>query len=282
MGSHRIIFVHGIGIGENVRSYDQLWNGATEAWNELHPGHDFRARFDRVDVHWDDAMAEAQVDLFKAAFPNLTWRGASSGWASNLTHPIEFLRTLVTAYVGDAVGYSSEADNKIRRRFWDMAGPAMTDGVPWTLVGHSLGSCIGFDFLFDLFDPQRGLRIFEPIEATPAVAAKARAGFRGFVSFGSPIGLFMLRRAADLHVPGAPQPWSKIRNPVPEGIPWVNCWDKQDIIAYPLEGLFGHCQGTSKVKDVCVDTGDLIINSHIRYWRNRDVARELVLALPQP
>jgi hypothetical protein len=67
------------------------------------------------------------------------------------------------------------------------------------------------------------------------------------------------------------------RNPVGVRRPrssWLNFWNHQDILAYPLERFFPRL-----VSDRHVDTGSLIFNSHLGYWYSRDVAEQVADAL---
>jgi hypothetical protein len=86
------------------------------------------------------------------------------------------------------------------------------------------------------------------------------------------VALFLLRKALLMLKAGALS-----TNPVgvrrPRGS-WLNFWNHQDVMAYPLERFFPRL-----VTDRLVDTGSLIFNSHLGYWYNRDVAEQVADAL---
>jgi hypothetical protein len=49
---------------------------------------------------------------------------------------------------------------------------------------------------------------------------------------------------------------------------WVNFWDKDDPIAWPVEPLM--LQTPDVVKDMYVDVSDDITNAHGEYWKNEN------------
>src|SRR5262249_48822295 len=102
---------------------------------------------------------------------------------------------------------------------------------------------------------------------------------------GSPVGVFMLRKG-DLWDPAKTgERFGKIRNPIPDSSrKWLNFWDRQDILAYPLKNLFLRNPKNAErpLEDVEVQTGDLVINSHLGYWKNDRVAQQIAAALAAP
>lgn len=261
---HRLFFVHGIGTSEPEQSYGRLVQRLIQAWGG-DPEH-FRARF-RVDpIDWSGVTKEAKTELFRRSFAHepieLNARIALS--------PILSLRTFMTIFIGDAVAYVDEGDNGIRKAFWEQLRKSLSNeeldaGASFSIIAHSLGSVIAYDFAFHLFE---GGKLFDPVPETALPIERMKAAFRGLYTMGSPIGLFFMRKR-DLWQDG--RPFQSLKNPMAERT-WLNFYDYQDIIAYPLSELFPN----SPPRDVKVGTGDLIINSHLGYWSNGDVAREIV------
>ncbi len=300
MSKHYLIFIHGIGeLKANDRTalgYEKLWqqlikqSGLTAA--------EFNERFGRIEVIWHvDQLQSAEATLSKTAFPDLN----SSSW-----NPIDRIRSFMNFFIGDVAAYVSEDVNFIRRtvwnQIWNYCDPEtnqtfpqlLESGATYSIIAHSLGTVIAFDYLFDLFNPESP-KLFVPapnVEKRPedrqltvqdhvssAMATETlqllQKRFRHFFSMGSPIGLFLMRKGA-LWAEG--EPFAEAYNPVRrEGRAWCNFWDSDDPIAYPLAKLFGkNIQNAEcKLLDIAVETG-WILSAHVDYWKNRTVAKEIL------
>jgi hypothetical protein len=176
-----------------------------------------------------------------------------------------------------------------------------------TLLAHSAGSVAAFDFLFFLFGPRKEATAFinpAKVKATPSdavypmepaqvektldelqelrrMADADRLRVRRLFTFGSPITplafrcdaiLEILSRSANSRLESAQ--YGLTRNPEAFGKPlenprWVNIWDKDDPIGWPVEPLMSR-QG-EVVKDAYVDVSDSMISAHSAYWRSSRV-----------
>jgi hypothetical protein len=281
VAKHYLIFIHGMGEkkpDENPKnSYDRLWNLIRSQRKET----DFEERFARINIDWHtDQLQTASNTLFDSAFPGLR---------EEKLNPMNGIRGFMTFLMGDIIAYVSEDVNLIRRSVWqqiwtELEKPLKEEGATYSIIAHSLGTVIAFDYLFDLFknnklfvpelDSQarpedQGLL---PLTATPEEVVLLQKGFRHFFTFGSPIGLFMLRKGS-LWLEG--MPFETLYNPVRgEDRSWYNFWDGQDAIAYPLKDFFNRNPGNKacKLVDIPVETGFLVFDSHTRYWANRSLA----------
>jgi hypothetical protein len=173
------------------------------------------------------------------------------------------LRRFVITGAGDVLLYQSarfkeEIRDRLRARI--AAAIAAGDGAV-TLVGHSLGSIVCYDVAY--YDSYHSRHWRE----------------RGFalanlLTLGSPLALFGL--VAD----DRGRPKSKYTDPgaietlVRPGGRWLNFFDAQDLVGYPLEATFpGH------VRDLPVQTGLLPTTAHARLWHSAAVARGLATCL---
>lgn len=307
MPKHYLIFIHGIGeLEENdfvskdqeshsPRGYAMLWNLLIKQSGRT--PEDFNQKFGRIDVVWHGGkLHSAEEALSKTAFPNLKPR---------LWRPMDRLRNFMNFFIGDVIAYVSEDVNFIRRTAWEQiwsycdAGKPfkqlLEEGATYSIVAHSLGTVIAFDYLFELFfDPQKP-KLFVPIpdaqkrpeddhltdkDRELAVAKDEdlqvlKNQFRHFFSMGSPIGLFLMRKGS-LWAEG--EPFEKVYNPVRgDGRAWCNFWDSDDPIAYPVKQLFGKNPENDpcKLLDIPVETG-WIFSAHVDYWKNRTVANEIM------
>lgn len=139
----------------------------------------------------------------------------------------------------DIVFYFSDAYGPaVRGKVREAMDTALRGGdrLPPILFGHSLGSVIVLDLIR---------------EGLPDV----RAG--GFVSAGSPIGLFQPNQD----------------RPEFAGLDWINFYDTDDLVGFwnPLR----RC-GYAHVADQRIDTHEFPFYSHVKYWTNAALARELV------
>lgn len=162
-------------------------------------------------------------------------------------------------------------------------------GISLTLIGHSAGTVILHDLLFALFChkydtglPDSVSMARDVIEMGRNLAKQERLRLRKFYIFGSPITPLTFRsdslvvKASDAqsaqgflnldeigikNYPGATNPR------------WVNFWDPDDAIAYPVSFLYKNSQGI--VEDKCVDVSDSAFKAHGAYWRSKKVARHI-------
>jgi hypothetical protein len=280
---HSLIFIHGMGPGSPLKSYEKLWKKIAinyERSRQLKPG-TFDLLFKPVFVNYHDITARAKKDIFDTAFPGL----ASVG-------PIRTLRYLVTFYLGDVTAYVSENDNHISSTVWQQIKEATIEG-PYSIIGHSLGSVIAFDFLYQLLERDR-LFLPKPDSATPESQqeieefainkVRVQNNFRNLFTLGSMIGLFMMR-AGNLWTGEAG--FGEVINPIRQlgesqiCRSWLNFYDKEDVLAYPLENLFDLNPNNiyRTIEDVEIQTGNLVYNSHTNYWPNDKMAAKIAAAL---
>jgi hypothetical protein len=161
-----------------------------------------------------------------------------------------------------------------------------------TIVGHSAGSVIAFDFCFYLFaeedrrfvkDPVRGL-YNEEIKHLRMLALEGRLRIRRLITMGSPIAMLACRNdvVVQLLADGGrinPAWYGLTQNPPLfgplklRGPRWMNLWDKDDPIAFPVEPLMDNYSRT--VADVYMNVSSNIAEAHNLYWANPEVHQHL-------
>jgi hypothetical protein len=280
---HTLFFIHGMGDNEPLKGFEQLWSEIRRAYGRR-PGSSrdaFDAHFDPAFVDWHEVTRSAKLEVFRDAFHGLDPQELR---AVSLLHPIASARTFMTFFLGDVVAYVAENDNNIRRSIWASMRPRLRGDGSFSIVAHSLGSVIAFDFLFHLLALGQ---VFPPVTEPELDAPALQRRFHGLFTMGSPIGLFMLRNGA-LWRPGhpardTPGMFSNIVNPITRGDQrWLNFWDPQDVIAYPLERLFASNPDNHgrALQDREVQTGWDPVSAHVNYWRDEGVAGAIAHALP--
>jgi len=183
--------------------------------------------------------------------------------------------------------------------------------ISLTLVGHSAGSVVAFDLLFYLFYANHKAEHFidfsqietpksdkvtpeaaAPVEQTMSALEKLRAlaqhdrvRIRRLFTFGSPITSIAFRSDAVLKILSSKAGKSNRinagfhglnKNPRAFGQPlkgprWINIWDKDDLVAWPVEPLMTDT-GTIVV-DEYVDVSDNPLRAHTAYWDSEEVYR---------
>lgn len=273
MRRHKLVFIHGMGDDSPAVEFDHLWSGLRAAYDDRQGHGSFAARFEKIGVEWHQETTRGLTRIFRDAFDS---EPRELGW-STLLQPVMSLRTFMTFFLGDVVAYVTEHDNRIRRTVWHQLRARVADGQPFSIIAHSLGSVIAFDFLFNLFVQDEP---FDPVPGKEQVVDAFKAQFRGLYTLGSPIGLFMLRYG-DLWQRNQ-DPFDEILNPLEKRRhTWLNFWDEQDVIAYPLERLFGRNDANRDrpLQDVKVCTGIEPVSAHLGYWDDAAVARRIAETL---
>lgn len=173
----------------------------------------------------------------------------------------------MTFFIGDVIIYASaEGESSIRSHVFNRFDEIIrSEAETFSIVAHSLGSIIAYDYLYTVFGkiPEKRRRVRED----------GRHRLHHFFTIGSPIGLFLLRKLALVQAEGS----KLLPNPIgldPARCRWCNFYDNQDILAYPLKKFF-----PAIVEDIQVQTGDLVYNSHRDYWKDEEVAAKIAACL---
>ncbi len=171
---------------------------------------------------------------------------------------------------------------------------ANNEPISLTLMGHSAGSIVAFDLLFYLFAPDDVLNKHEFIEKknnteiiedfkhlrTLAQAQKLR--IRRLITFGSPISMLAFRSNAVVKILAEgeklnPDDYGLNQNPEIFGEAlaqprWLNFWDKDDIISWPVQPLM---QNSPTIKDIYPYVSNNIAKAHNEYWDNEKVHQQI-------
>lgn len=328
MSRHYLIFVHGMGEPQKPNqlydpSFGELWKKLERAYGDR--PQPFHTQFGHVYTNWHKKLPTAQASvtqaetvLFEAAFPE--YSGSSARWFQVQRKAHAF----TTFFIGDVIAYVSDDVNLIRRTVWEQLwfGDENQPGLcqilkedptaTYSIVAHSLGSVIAFDYLLHLFQDQNATRLDQPIcpflpdldtqerpedarltdsnaqtqlpdPTNDAIRPLLQQRFRYFFTLGSPIGLFMLR-FGQLWL--QQHPFEQIFNPVRgRDRGWYNFYDRSDIFAYPLQGLFQTSVGNQPcvLEDISVrNWGVPFAHSHTGYWNKAAVAQKMIDVLTMP
>jgi len=229
-------------------------------------------------VYWAPAVQDAEEEL---------WRRMKRGGEMDFTT----LRRFLVDFAGDAIAYQPTPKDRriydgIHEKFAESLNRLAAEAgekAPLCVIAHSLGSVITSNYFYDLQHPKRPLiaaRVKKKIGDTPLERGET---FTLFYTLGSPIAMWSLRYP-NFGVPiEVPSPGLSKHYPDLAG-EWVNYYDEDDVIAYPLKTLNEAYRKAIKA-DREINAGGLLSSwnpvSHLGYWTDNDVtkpiAQELVM-----
>lgn len=208
------------------------------------------------------------------------------------------LRRFVIDSLGDAVAYQRVPDGAYRRNIYEeihqvvaremhalraqmrQGVPAETPEAPLVIIAHSLGGHIMSNHIWDL---QKGNA--QPVDNNPFEKAETLAGI---VTFGCNIPLFTLAynklEPIQFPAPGLANffppntPPAKLRS----AARWLNLYDPDDILGYPLRPL-SQPYAATVTEDRAVNVGGIASAwnplSHSAYWTDNDVTKPIAAQL---
>jgi hypothetical protein len=305
-----IIFVHGVSSDQLGRrhdpEYDALYEGVAAASSQSSVWR--RAEVCRIEWGWNyDAAAEPRREqALTLAQTTLGERllGVINDAYDPTINPGRFVvnafRPLLVYGFSDMFYYvSNDGKAAVRAamaeqimRFVEAGRGDPREPLSLTIVGHSAGSVIAFDFCFYLFaeedrrfvkDPVRGL-YNEEIKHLRTLALEGRLRVRRLITMGSPIAMLACRNdvVVQLLADGGrinPAWYGLTQNPTLfgplklRGPRWMNLWDKDDPIAFPVEPLMDN--HSRAVSDVYMNVSSNIAEAHNLYWANPEVHQHL-------
>jgi hypothetical protein len=193
------------------------------------------------------------------------------------------LRSFLVHFLADAAAYQitsagRKVYDKIHRRFADVMRQLAHDtdeDAPLCIVAHSLGTIIASNYLWDLqhledIDTHVPEDLRELMDDSPLVSGETLALL---YTLGSPLALWSLR-FDNFGLPiTMPAPRLRQYHPSLRG-EWINFYDKDDVIAYPLKPL-NPIYEQMVTEDRQVNVGGVFESwnplSHLNYWTDADV-----------
>jgi len=212
------------------------------------------------------------------------------------------LRQMLVEGLGDLVYYTApEGERAIRTTLYRQlfnAWPFRQDTLsaePMTLsvVAHSAGAVLAFDLLYELFcpttrrqgrrapaiahDDRRWGRIAKRLRSARERVRRGTLTLQTVATLGSFLPIFFLRRQHLVdRLAGRRRLTADIIGLRGQGR-WVNVWDYDDLVAFPIAGLFRDPE--HRIQDLQVDTGDWMASAHAGYWRHPEVLDAVAGAL---
>ena len=301
-----VIYIHGVSQSTKERTHDS-------EYSQLHAGIASSARnwpSDYCGVEWGGnpspsdpnprshkLLATAQRHLGSRVMPILD---NAADWTINPTRfTVGTIRKLAFYGFSDMFYYVSRDGKKavrtaVARKITDFIRSKVTDDdlLSISILGHSAGSVVAFDLLFHLFSDKKSAAGFcagarAVSRAMTELESRVASGtlrLRRLVTFGSPLAFTIFRNDAILETLANDKQLdptdyglaSSFRDDYPQlsGPRWINFWDKDDPISFPIEPLVAQ-SNTAIALDVYSDVSDLLTQAHNAYWDNEGVHREI-------
>jgi pimeloyl-ACP methyl ester carboxylesterase len=279
-----IMIIHGVGWGDSHDHFaDELkaniakqFDGAIKALgltDIARPSSDEALRF--APVYWSPVTQDPQDELIKLL-------GVTHTSRIPLSNVLFEIQRQMISLVGDIIAYG---DPTVYGAIHAAVAAAVTslseasadergddDTAHLTVIGHSLGSVIASDYVYDHRDREQDRRYLLP---------DYHFKVKNVVLLGSPMAMYSLRGN-----PGATREAIKdsLKRPIqvdPDNGLWLNMYDPQDPIGLPLRPIESyHDEG---VIDYKVKAGNWLTGwnaaSHTGYWRSKEVARVIARKL---
>ncbi|HYO88750.1 MAG TPA: hypothetical protein VER79_08875 [Candidatus Limnocylindrales bacterium] len=266
-----VAVVHGIG--------KQTANFAEKMTSELnqHFGPETLSDIVIRTVFWAPVLQQAE---------DVLWQRVQEG---GTLHFPETRRMLID-FLADALAYQPTNDDRraydgihavFAQTLADLAAEAGPD-APLCIIGHSLGTIIASNYIYDLqvdsFKHLIGEEVRALMTGTPLEKGETLALL---YTMGSPIALWSLRyrefgRPIVIPAPQLRQYHSEIEGE------WVNYYDQDDVFGFPLKTL-NPAYERMVTRDAQVNVGGLLESwnplAHFGYWTDRDVVEPMAKKL---
>jgi hypothetical protein len=269
--------IHGIG-RQDPDFYEELASALAERLSLICP----EIELVTEGIYWGDITERIEEKLLcKLAPYKLRW----DDWID--------ARGFMVSFAGDAIAYQpipfvdsphphefiyTDIHERVARKLQRLASLAGAT-APLCLIGHSLGTVVASNYLYDLQNRKLPPRIQSIIKHGNSPLEKGETLSHLF-TMGSPIALWTLRYD-DFGKPVA-VPAPKFRHQrVGE---WVNFYDKDDVLAYPLKPL-SEPYNKAVAEDVEVSNPGLMawtpLGSHGGYFRSAAIQKRICHSLAQ-
>lgn len=203
-----------------------------------------------------------------------------------------FLREFLMDVVITGTTYQSSVDN--RRIYTEIHGSIAGairnlakragESAPLVVIAHSLGAVMVQQYFYDLQWDSATRMLIPPGVRSRIGSAPIEKGhtLASVFTMGNPLALWATRFDNYGTPMIVPAPEVKKFYPGLRG-KWVNFYDKDDVLAYPLRPL--NSDFDKMVEDVEVNVGGLMDSwnpaSHMAYWTDADVIRPIAKALAE-
>lgn len=261
MRPHYVLLIHGIGDAKANFSgpFEDNLLEVFETEVTRISGQNPSGKPDVRKILWSPATEEIQGKLWEKLFPDL-----GSGEDLPWWKPWAKLRYFVVHYLGDAVAYDEPPGTSkylpMHEKAWEVIDQCVVP-ASLTIVAHSLGSVIVSDLFADAVDPTR---------PGHTKAWPPQLKLTNFITIGSPLPLYAVQFEKLEH-------FHPIRVQDQDYGLWINLYDPQDVLGFPLRPLNNEYR-EAVLADKVINAGSwwnpssATPLSHGLYWEDATVA----------
>lgn len=295
-----IYYIHGVTPQPNPGPHHALYRQFHQALSAAHPG--WPDRFGGAEWGWNpgtdtpadqELLSQAQRQLGNRVLPDVTDAKDFSLNPARLA--LNQLREINFYGFSDMFYYVSDTGKESIRAaicrqllaFLEKEGVSESSPKHLTLIGHSAGAVIGFDLLFHLFHPAFPPYInhcFVDHDAKAEslklreLAQSGQLKLRRLFTMGNPLTAMSLRhnRVVEAIAAGEklnPEHYGFVPDDDLPGPRWLNLWDLDDALSWPVETLMDTENGM--VKDVYVNVSSWITRAHNAYWTSSNAHKAI-------
>ncbi|MCI0542352.1 chemotaxis protein [bacterium] len=237
-------------------------------------------------VYWEPVIQGAEDELWKRMKA-----GGPIRWRKSRRYAID--------YGGDALAYQEtpwdrttyDEVHKVFASALNALAHEIGENAPLCVIAHSLGTVIASNYFYDLAaEFSRGNKMLgDDLRALVGNTALEHGETLAlFYTMGSPLAVFALRYGIDNFGTPTPVPAESFGKHFPkEKFPdifgeWLNFYDPDDIIGYPLKSL-NDFYAQTVTRDMPVNAGGLLNfwnpSCHGYYWTRKSVVKPIAQSL---
>jgi len=286
-----VLFLHGIGRTDPGYSLE-MQRDLVRAFASLVRDVPFNPSSQIVfeEVNWSDALQGSEDELWSrmtegAPAAGLDEPAGGMDPAAGAHLRYASLRHFMVDFAADAIAYQPTHSDRSAydavhlrvadslRRLAKKAGPR----APLCVIAHSLGTVIASNYLYDL-SKSKGSFLDPSVRARIGPTAIERGRTLALLyTMGSPIALWSLRYPGfGVPLPFPPRALAGIHPAIEPR--WVNVYDPDDVIGYPLRSLNPR-YAAFVTEDRPVEVGSWLTGwnplSHTAYWSDRSLATSI-------
>jgi len=229
-------------------------------------------------VYWAPVLQKAEDKL---------WNKLKKGGAMNFTN----LRRLMIDFAGDSIAYMKDGDNReiydavhcVIAKSIDKLGHHAGQKAPLGIMAHGIGSVMVSNYIWDIQHHSEEHPLVSDnhckiMDNTPIERGETLCKL---YTLGSPLALWSLRHENF----GKPIdfPPKKLKELYPDiETEWINYYDKDDIMGYPLKTLSKDYKD-AVTYDIEINVGNFLSSwnpaSHMGYWNDNDVIMPVARSL---
>ena len=290
------VFIHGITTARQPGSHEKQYGELRHIIDQALMKHGKRPFAEAsIEVEWGWGLYEYREDEFNmhrylATAQRLLGEqvsGASRGRRDITLSPTrkahQIVREILIRGFSDIFYYvSNDGETSIREDIFNELCYKINErdkehkAVSLTIFAHSAGTIIAHDLLYHLFREKEGEDV-EMMSIVRRLVKQGRVRIRRFYTMGSPLIplafradslLAKIMKGEKLH----PETLGLRQKDGLSNPRWVNFWDQDDIISYPLAFLYETVDSEPVVEDRYIDIGDIFPGVHEKYWNSRKLA----------